>query len=49
MAEPAAAAGQRLRCLCGHRFRVAVAVTRNRFDADPTAVTAIDRIVKEET
>jgi hypothetical protein len=28
---------------------VAVAVMRNRFDADPTAVTAIDRIVKEET
>jgi hypothetical protein len=28
---------------------VAVAVMRNRFDADPSAVTAIDRIVKEET
>lgn len=28
---------------------VAVTVMRNRFDADPTAVTAIDRIVKEET
>lgn len=28
---------------------VVVAVMRNRFDADPTAVTSIDRIVKEET
>ncbi len=28
---------------------VAVAVMRNRFDADPTALTAIDGIVKEET
>jgi hypothetical protein len=27
---------------------VAVAVMRNRFDADPTAVTAIDRIVKRD-
>jgi hypothetical protein len=30
----------------GQRFRVAVAVMRNRFDTDPTAVTAI---VEEET
>ena len=29
--------------------RVAVALMRNRFDAHPTAVTAIDWIVKEET
>jgi hypothetical protein len=34
---------------CRNRFRVAVAVMRNRFDVDLTAVTAIDRIVKEET